>query len=110
MLEDDEGEDLDIRAQSRIGSAVAVHVVNKTASLSPVREISVSNEAVLSSSSTSKSSSSSTTSVSALDSSSSFNSNQLQRVVKPVLPEGEHYSPLQFIEEFLTRLSTKAQM
>ncbi|KAM8748351.1 collagen, type XXVIII, alpha 2a [Acanthopagrus schlegelii] len=86
-LEDDEGEDLDIRAQSRVGSTVAVHVVNKTASLSPVRETSVSNEAVLSSSSSSKSSSSSSTSASALDSALSFNSNQLQRVVKPVLPE-----------------------
>ncbi|XP_029315236.1 LOW QUALITY PROTEIN: collagen, type XXVIII, alpha 2a [Cottoperca gobio] len=82
-VEDDEGEDLDFRAQTRGGNAVATKaVVNKTASLSPVRESSVSNDAVLSSSS---SSSSSATSVSTLGSASSLNSNQFQP--SPVLPE-----------------------
>uniref|UniRef100_A0A3B4WT62 Collagen alpha-1(XXVIII) chain n=1 Tax=Seriola lalandi dorsalis TaxID=1841481 RepID=A0A3B4WT62_SERLL len=58
VVEDDDGEDLDIRAHMRGGSTVAV--VNKT-SLSPVRESSVSSEAVISSSSSSSSSASSAT-------------------------------------------------
>ncbi|KAM6955359.1 collagen, type XXVIII, alpha 2a [Lycodopsis pacificus] len=83
VVEDDEGEDLDIRAQVRVGNTVAsAPVVNKTKSLSLVRESSVSNEAVLS---TSTSISSSATSVSTLDSVSSLNSNRLQPVVSPVL-------------------------
>ncbi|KAF3843042.1 hypothetical protein F7725_001891, partial [Dissostichus mawsoni] len=45
-LEDDEGEDLDFRAQTRGANTVAtVAVVNKTTSLSPVRESSDFNEA-----------------------------------------------------------------
>ncbi|XP_040912371.1 collagen, type XXVIII, alpha 2a [Toxotes jaculatrix] len=81
VVEDDDGEDLDIRAHVRSGSTVAV--VNKTTLFSPVRESSVSSEAVLSSSESSSSSSSSATSSSILVSVSSVNSNQLQ----PVLPE-----------------------
>ncbi|KAM6979211.1 collagen, type XXVIII, alpha 2a [Tautogolabrus adspersus] len=85
VVEDDEGEDLDLRAQSRGSSTVAV--VNKT-SFSPVRESSAFNEAVISSSSSSTSSStSSATSSSTLDSVSSLNSDQLQSSVSPVLPE-----------------------
>ncbi|XP_023259297.1 collagen alpha-1(XXVIII) chain-like isoform X1 [Seriola lalandi dorsalis] len=83
VVEDDDGEDLDIRAHMRGGSTVAV--VNKT-SLSPVRESSVSSEAVISSSSSSSSSASSATSSSTLGSVSSLNSNQVQPVVNPVLP------------------------
>lgn len=85
MEEDEEGEDLDLRAHARGGKTVAV--VNKTTSLSPLRESSGSREAVLSSST---SSSSSATSLSTLGSVSSLNSNQLQPVVNPVLPEGEY--------------------
>lgn len=81
MVEDDDGEDLDFRARVRGSSNVAV--VNKTASLLPVRESSVSNEAVVSSSS------SSVKSLSAVGSVSSLASNQLQPVVNPVQPEGE---------------------
>ncbi|KAK5890531.1 hypothetical protein CesoFtcFv8_014046 [Champsocephalus esox] len=67
-LEDDEGEDLDFRAQTRGANTVAtVAVVNKTTSLSS-----------LSSSATSES-----TLISTLD----LSSNQLQPVVSPVLPE-----------------------
>ncbi|KAK1902681.1 Collagen alpha-1(XXVIII) chain [Dissostichus eleginoides] len=84
-LEDDEGEDLDFRAQTRGANTVAtVAVVNKTTSLSPVRESSDFNEAVISSSSSlSSSATSESTLISTLDSSS----NQLQPVVSPVLPE-----------------------
>ncbi|KAI9530457.1 hypothetical protein NQZ68_004475 [Dissostichus eleginoides] len=84
-LEDDEGEDLDFRAQTRGANTVAtVAVVNKTTSLSPVRESSDFNEAVISSSSSlSSSATSESTLISTLDSSS----NQLQPVVRPVLPE-----------------------
>uniref|UniRef100_A0A8C9Y988 Collagen alpha-1(XXVIII) chain n=1 Tax=Sander lucioperca TaxID=283035 RepID=A0A8C9Y988_SANLU len=83
VVEDDEGEDLDLRAHARGGNTVAtVAVVNKTTSLSPVRESSVSNEAILSSST---SLSSSATSVSTLG--SALNSNRLPAVVKaPVDP------------------------
>ncbi|XP_041807001.1 collagen, type XXVIII, alpha 2a [Chelmon rostratus] len=82
VVEDDEGEDLDLRAQTRTGGAVAV--VNKI-SLPSVRESSVSNEAVLSSSSSSTSSS---TSLSTVGSVSSLNSSQLQPVVSSALPDG----------------------
>ncbi|XP_077393422.1 collagen, type XXVIII, alpha 2a isoform X1 [Festucalex cinctus] len=71
--EDEDGEDLDLRAHVRASSSVVV--VNKTASLSHVKEHAVSNEAVLSSSSSSSSSV------------ASSNSNKLQPVVSPVLPE-----------------------
>ncbi|XP_037644766.1 collagen, type XXVIII, alpha 2a [Sebastes umbrosus] len=86
VLEDDEGEDLDLRAHARGGNTVAIVAKqNKTTSLSTVRESSVSNEAVLSSST---SSSSNATSVStSVGSVSSLNSNQLQTVVRAVLPE-----------------------
>uniref|UniRef100_A0A3B4V9X9 Collagen alpha-1(XXVIII) chain n=1 Tax=Seriola dumerili TaxID=41447 RepID=A0A3B4V9X9_SERDU len=57
VVEDDDGEDLDIRAHMRGGSTVAV--VNKTSS--PVRESSVSSEAVISSSSSASSATSSST-------------------------------------------------
>ncbi|KAL3056507.1 hypothetical protein OYC64_019069 [Pagothenia borchgrevinki] len=84
-LEDDEGEDLDYRAQTRGANTVAtVAVVNKTTSLSPVRESSDFNEAVISSSS---SLSSSATSESTLISTLDLSSDQLQPVVSPVLPE-----------------------
>ncbi|XP_035030880.2 collagen, type XXVIII, alpha 2a [Hippoglossus stenolepis] len=83
VVEDDDGEDLDIRAQVRGSSTVAV--VNKTTVPgTSVIESSVPNEAVKSSSS---SSSSSATSSSTLSSVSSLNSNQLQPVVTPVLLE-----------------------
>lgn len=85
MVDDDDGEDLDIRAHIRGSSTVAV--VNKTSSLSPVRESSVSSETVLSSSSSSSSSVSSSTSSSTLDSISSL---KLYRVQ----PESEHYCTL----------------
>ncbi|XP_034741436.1 collagen, type XXVIII, alpha 2a isoform X3 [Etheostoma cragini] len=81
VVEDDEGEDLDLRAHARAGNTVAtVAVVDKTTSLSPVRESS--NEAI---SSSSTSSSSSATSVSTLG--SALNSDQLLPVVSPVSPE-----------------------
>ncbi|TMS06729.1 Bardet-Biedl syndrome 5 protein-like protein [Larimichthys crocea] len=81
VVEDDEGEDLDLRVHARGSSTVAV--VNKSTSLSPVAEASVSNEAVLTSTSSSTSSSSSATST--LGSVSSLN--QLQPVVSPVQPQ-----------------------
>ncbi|XP_063743053.1 collagen, type XXVIII, alpha 2a [Eleginops maclovinus] len=84
-LEDDEGEDLDFRAQTRGANIVAtVAVVNKTTSILPVRQSSNFNEAVISSSS---SLSSSATSESTLDSTLVINSNQLQPAVSPDLPE-----------------------
>ncbi|XP_077947225.1 collagen, type XXVIII, alpha 2a isoform X1 [Gasterosteus aculeatus] len=88
VVEDDEGEDLDLRAQaSRVGNTVvSVPVDNKTTSLSPVRERTVSNKTVLSTS-TSLSSSSSATSVSTLGSVSSSNSNWLKPVESPDLSE-----------------------
>ncbi|XP_019110757.2 collagen, type XXVIII, alpha 2a isoform X1 [Larimichthys crocea] len=81
VVEDDEGEDLDLRVHARGSSTVAV--VNKSTSLSPVAEASVSNEAVVTSASSSTSSSSSATST--LGSVSSLN--QLQPVVSPVQPQ-----------------------
>ncbi|TKS67240.1 Collagen alpha-1(XXVIII) chain [Collichthys lucidus] len=81
VVEDDEGEDLDLRAHARGSNTVAV--VNKSTSLSPVAEASVSNEAVSTSTSSSTSSSSSATST--LGSASSLN--QLQPVVSPVQPQ-----------------------
>ncbi|KAM9346835.1 collagen, type XXVIII, alpha 2a [Symphorus nematophorus] len=88
VVEDDEGEDLDLRARGGGGGGGGgtVAVVNKTASVSPVRESSVSNEAVISSSSSSTSSSSSET-FTKLSSVSPLNSIQLQPAVSPVLPE-----------------------
>ncbi|XP_045909933.1 collagen, type XXVIII, alpha 2a [Micropterus dolomieu] len=84
--EDDDGEDLDLRAQARGSSTTAV--VNKTTSLLPVREkSSIYSKAVLSSSSSSTSSSLSATSSSTLRSDSSLNAIQSQPVVSPVLPE-----------------------
>ncbi|KAG8000680.1 Bardet-Biedl syndrome 5 protein-like protein [Nibea albiflora] len=83
VVEDDEGEDLDLRAHARGSSTVAV--VNKSTSLSPVAEASVSNEAVLSSTSSSTSSSSSSSATSTLGSVLSLN--QLQPVVSPVQPQ-----------------------
>ncbi|KAG7227554.1 hypothetical protein INR49_005369 [Caranx melampygus] len=85
VVDDDDGEDLDIRAHIRGSSTVAV--VNKTTSLSPVRGSSVSSETVSSSSSSSSTSVSSSTSLSTLGSVSSLNSNQVQPVVDQVLPE-----------------------
>ncbi|XP_061697478.1 collagen, type XXVIII, alpha 2a [Syngnathoides biaculeatus] len=79
--EDEDGEDLDLRAHVRASGSVVV--VNKTASLSHVKESAVSKEADLSSSS----SSSAVGSSSKLGSSSSLNSNQLQAIVSPILPE-----------------------
>uniref|UniRef100_A0A8C3AW68 Collagen alpha-1(XXVIII) chain n=1 Tax=Cyclopterus lumpus TaxID=8103 RepID=A0A8C3AW68_CYCLU len=80
VVEDDEGEDLDLRAQARVGNTVAgVPVVNKTTSLSHVSESSVSNEAVLSASA---SLSSSASSVSTLGSVTSLNLERLQPVVR----------------------------
>nr|XP_033474208.1 collagen, type XXVIII, alpha 2a isoform X1 [Epinephelus lanceolatus] len=85
VVDDDEGEDLDLRVHGRGGNTVAaVAVVNKTTLLSPVRESSVFTEAVLSSST---SSSSSATSVSTVSSVSSLNTNRLQPVANQVLPE-----------------------
>ncbi|XP_056283164.1 collagen, type XXVIII, alpha 2a [Pseudoliparis swirei] len=85
VVEDDEGEDLDLRAQARVGNTVAgVAVVNKTTSSSNVGESSVSDETVLS---TSASLSSSASSVSTLSSASSSNLNRLQPVVRRVLSE-----------------------
>ncbi|XP_061649599.1 collagen, type XXVIII, alpha 2a isoform X3 [Phyllopteryx taeniolatus] len=81
MEEDEDGEDLDLRAHVRASGSVVV--VNKTASLLHVKERAVSNEAVLSPSSSSSAAGSS----SKLGSSSSLNSNQLQAVASPVLPE-----------------------
>ncbi|XP_068428785.1 collagen, type XXVIII, alpha 2a [Clinocottus analis] len=78
VLEDDEGEDLDLRARARVGNSVAgVPVVNKTKSLLHVRESSVSNKAI----------SSSATSVSTLGSASSLNLNQLPPVESQALSE-----------------------
>ncbi|XP_032384816.1 collagen, type XXVIII, alpha 2a isoform X4 [Etheostoma spectabile] len=88
VVEDDEGEDLDLRAHARAGNTVAtVAVVDKT-SLSPVRESSVSNGAI---SSSSTSLSSSATSVSTLG--SALNSDRLPPVVSPVLPEEAPVDP-----------------
>ncbi|KAL6100789.1 uncharacterized protein ACO6RY_07850 [Pungitius sinensis] len=86
VVEDDDGEDLDLRAQaSLVGNTVAsVPVNNKTTSLLPVRERTVSNKTVLS---TSTSLSSSETSVSTLASVSSFNSNWLKPAESPDLSE-----------------------
>ncbi|XP_051815214.1 collagen, type XXVIII, alpha 2a [Acanthochromis polyacanthus] len=72
-VEDDDGEDLDLRAHLRVGGTVSA--VNKT----PVRESSDSSDVVLSSSSSS--------SLSTPDSVSTFNSDQLQNVVNPAQPE-----------------------
>uniref|UniRef100_H2V9L3 Collagen alpha-1(XXVIII) chain n=1 Tax=Takifugu rubripes TaxID=31033 RepID=H2V9L3_TAKRU len=69
--EDDEGEDLDIRAQARISSIATL--INKTSVVS-VREGSISNDVVLSSSSSS--SNTSTSSVSPLDPRCSLSLNQ----------------------------------
>ncbi|XP_060910387.1 collagen, type XXVIII, alpha 2a isoform X1 [Labrus mixtus] len=88
VVEDDEGEDLDLRAQSSGSSIVAV--VNIT-SFSRVRESSALNEAiVLSSSSSSSSSTSSVTSATSsptLDSVSSLDSDQSHSSVSLVVPE-----------------------
>ncbi|XP_054644371.1 collagen, type XXVIII, alpha 2a isoform X2 [Dunckerocampus dactyliophorus] len=80
VVEDEDGEDLDLRAHVRAGSTVAV--VNKT-SLLHVKEGSVSNEAVLSS----PSSPSTAASSSVLGSGSPLNSKQLKPVLSPVPPE-----------------------
>uniref|UniRef100_A0A672J5L7 Collagen alpha-1(XXVIII) chain n=1 Tax=Salarias fasciatus TaxID=181472 RepID=A0A672J5L7_SALFA len=72
MVEDDDGEDLDIRARVRTSSTMSV---NKTTLLSPPRESYISNKA----------DSSSSSSLSSQSSSSSSNSNQLQHVVKTPL-------------------------
>ncbi|KAM8856394.1 collagen, type XXVIII, alpha 2a isoform 1-T2 [Spinachia spinachia] len=86
VVEDDEGEDLDLRAQaSRVGNTVAsVPAVNKTTSLLPLREKTLSNKTVLS---TSTSLSSSAKSVSTLGLVSSFNSFWLKPVESPDLSE-----------------------
>ncbi|XP_063355084.1 collagen, type XXVIII, alpha 2a [Pelmatolapia mariae] len=80
VTEDDDGEDLDLRAHVRGDKHLSR--VNKTTFISPGRESSVSKTTVVSSSSSSLSETSSTT----LTSSSSSNSNQLQSVVIPVQP------------------------
>uniref|UniRef100_A0AAX7W4W4 Collagen, type XXVIII, alpha 2a n=1 Tax=Astatotilapia calliptera TaxID=8154 RepID=A0AAX7W4W4_ASTCA len=80
VTEDDDGEDLDLRAHVRGDKHLSR--VNKTTFISPGRESSVSKTTVVSSSSSSVSGISSST----LTSSSSSNSNQLQPVVIPVQP------------------------
>uniref|UniRef100_A0A3B4FDQ5 Collagen alpha-1(XXVIII) chain n=1 Tax=Pundamilia nyererei TaxID=303518 RepID=A0A3B4FDQ5_9CICH len=80
VTEDDDGEDLDLRAHVRGDKHLSR--VNKTTFISPGRESSVSKTTVVSSSSSSVSGISSST----MTSSSSSNSNQLQPVVIPVQP------------------------
>lgn len=82
MTEDDDGEDLDLRAHVRGDNTLSR--VNKTTSASAVRESSVSDKSVVS-----YSSSSSSSSVSATSSSSSSSNKQLQPVVSPVQAKGE---------------------
>uniref|UniRef100_A0A3Q4H3B2 Collagen, type XXVIII, alpha 2a n=1 Tax=Neolamprologus brichardi TaxID=32507 RepID=A0A3Q4H3B2_NEOBR len=77
VTEDDDGEDLDLRAHVRGDKYLSR--VNKTTFISPGRESSVSKTTVVSSSSSSVSGTSSST----LTSSSSSNSNQLHPVVIP---------------------------
>ncbi|KAM9342262.1 collagen, type XXVIII, alpha 2a [Pholidichthys leucotaenia] len=81
VVEDEDGEDLDLRAHVRVSSTVPV--VNKTTVFAPLGESSVSSGAVVSSSV----SSSSRTSVSTEGSVSTSDSTPLPPVVKPVLPE-----------------------
>ncbi|KAM9485726.1 collagen, type XXVIII, alpha 2a [Salvelinus alpinus] len=77
QVDDEEGEDLDVRTHVRGGSTVAV--VNKTVSIFPARESSHSNTAVSSSSSGSASSSSGTS-----GSASSSSEGQFQPVSIPI--------------------------
>jgi len=84
VVEDDDGEDLDLMAYVQGGNTASAF--NKT---SPVSEGSVS--------SVSSSSSTSVTSLSTLDSVSSSQPNKFQPVVSRVLPKGEYCTHLTFL-------------
>ncbi|KAF3694883.1 Bardet-Biedl syndrome 5 protein -like protein [Channa argus] len=81
VVKDEDGEDLDLRARGQ-GSVNTVSVDTKTTFLLPVRQSSVSIEAVLSSSTSSPDTPSSKQA-----SVSSLNSNQFKTALGPVLPE-----------------------
>lgn len=86
MEEDDEGEDLDIRAHTRISNTAVL--INKT-SVESVREISIANDVVLSPSSPSSSSLSSSNISSSSASSLSSDSSNSNKLHSTILPEGE---------------------
>lgn len=87
-MEDEDGEDLDVRAHVRTGSSAPA--ANESA-LSRVKESSVSSDTVSASSSSPSSSlqSTPTTLLSTLGSDSSSASNHLQPIVNSDLPKGQ---------------------
>lgn len=99
-MEDDDGEDLDIRAQLRGSSSGSA--VSKTTLLAPGRESVVSSEAGVSRSSSSASSSA--TASSTLGSISSLNANLLNTAGSPVVPEGERSIDLHVFVRVVTTI------